>query len=227
MSLITQLSPMGFFAAGLAASGHCALMCGPLIALSANNRPSASTALRQVAMPNVQLQAIGQLQLGRVVSYSAMGMVVGMLGSQFSQAISPALAVNLRIGLLGVMAGLLALWWFRKPNPHAHCQSSLKSSGMTRSPFVRGALLAFIPCPLLITVLIYCGLTASPLTAGLSMLSFGVAAALLPSLAAAGLQHWQSKYLPYSRGIAVFSLLGLGISVAFFMPYFAPALACL
>lgn len=231
MSLIAQLSPLGFFAAGLAASGHCAMMCGPLIAMSAKR----STEKNDGEPPQLWLATLGpvvELQLGRVTSYTLLGSAAGLAGARFSEYVNPDSLANIRLGLLGLMMGLLALWLLRKPTSHQRCHASLESpqnrrSAWMRLPFTRGALLALLPCPLLFTVLIYCGLSASPLSGALNMLSFGIAGALLPSIAATWLLHWQFKYLAYSKAVAVVSLLGLGIGMTFFMSYLAPDIYCL
>jgi sulfite exporter TauE/SafE len=198
-------------------------MCGPLIAASANtNRAGGPDKPNQV-----QLLSIIQLQLGRVASYTLLGIAAGYFAAQFSQYMNPELAAKLRLVMLLLMVGLLALWWFGKPKHSGLCQRSQHSNRLIGAPFIRGTLLALIPCPLLFTVLIYCSLTLSPLIGGLCMLSFGLAAALLPSIAAAGLQHWQYKFMPHSKAIAACSLLVLGIGITFFMPTLAPSLYCL
>ena len=207
------------------------MMCGPLIAMSAGR---ASENDRDQS-PRAWLHTLGpvvELQLGRVLSYTLMGAAAGLAGARFSAYVSPEVLTHIRLGLLALMMCLLALWLFGKPSPHQRCHASLqatqsKGSSLTHSPFARGTLLALIPCPLLFTVLIYCGLSASPLNGALNMLSFGIAGALLPSIAATWLLQWQYKHLAYSKAVAVFSLLGLGIGMTFFMSYLGPDIYCL
>ena len=53
-------------AAGLASVPHCTAMCGPLAAYACSGRPGAS--------------GQGRYQLGRFISYSALGGVAGAIG---------------------------------------------------------------------------------------------------------------------------------------------------
>ena len=70
-------------AAGLASVPHCTAMCGPLAAYACSGHPGAS--------------GQGRYQLGRFISYSALGAVAGRLGSLLAGECIPG--VGQRIGL--------------------------------------------------------------------------------------------------------------------------------
>lgn len=218
MNLVTQLSPYGFFIAGLAASGHCALMCGPLIAYSTGGRSA----------PHSPINRLLTLQAGRVTSYTLLGATAGAFGGQLSTLLSAEMLAGTRILLLAAMLILLLRWALAKPRHH-HCpklapQTSGQISGYRF--FWRGAALALVPCPLLFTVLIYCSLTGSALVGAISMLCFGIASAALTTLAARGLSLWQQRYLTYSRPLAATSLLGLAIVMSVLFVSLGPAFSC-
>lgn len=214
MSVVAQLSPYGFFVAGLAASGHCALMCGPLVALASKQSHSA----------NDQLARLVRLQLGKITGYSLLGGFAGFLGRELTTALSADSVTLIRCLALLLMLLLLSRWLTSKTR-HQHC-SARALPQPSASLFWRGIGLALIPCPLLFTVLIYSSLMASPGLAAISMFSFGLASAVLPTFAALGLHRWQANYLPYSRLLAVGSMLGLALVMSVVLAYWGPNFKC-
>ncbi len=190
------------FVVGLLTSVHCVAMCGgialSLSVPSATGAPPAPTATPRSERfarlwPGIQYNG------GRVLAYTAVGAVVGALGSAFS--FSPlvkgiiAAAAGLFMVLLGLkMVGLLAkLPKLPRILPAAFGTAigRLGASIRKRGPFAVGLLNGLMPCGPLQTMQLYALGTGSALAGALSMfifsagtvplmLVFGLAAALLP-----------------------------------------------
>ncbi|NOY94396.1 MAG: sulfite exporter TauE/SafE family protein [Deltaproteobacteria bacterium] len=152
---------------GLASAPHCAAMCGPVAAFACRGGER-SAPLRY--------------QLGRMLSYSALGAGAGSLGVAVSSQLSSAVAGAVFSFTLALGLGLAAyrLWHAGSPAPAALVRlgrSSRKRSWWRRLPTDPGALG-------LLTALLPCGalMAAGLLAAGSGSVAGGVAIMLAFSL---------------------------------------------
>ena len=179
------------FVIGLLTSIHCVAMCGG-IALSQSVKTTTGERFRQL-QPGFLYNA------GRVVSYTAIGAIVGALGSTFnfspvSKGIIAALA-----GAFMVILGLRMLGVIRAfpqavpiiPAPFRKAGSAISSRMQRGGPFAVGILNGLMPCGPLQTMQLYALGTGSAVAGALSMfvfslgtvplmLVFGLTATLLP-----------------------------------------------
>jgi sulfite exporter TauE/SafE/copper chaperone CopZ len=186
------------FVVGSLTSIHCVAMCGG-IALSQSVRPI-ETGSRAATVTKLQQLSPGLLyNAGRVFSYTAIGGIVGALGSVFNfsaitRGVIAGLAglfmIILGLRMLGLIQGLPRMAKFI-PAPLRATLSRLASGLRGRGPFAVGALNGLMPCGPLQTMQLYALGTGSALAGALSMfifsmgtvplmLVFGLSAALLP-----------------------------------------------
>lgn len=164
------------FLIGLITSVHCVAMCGGINLSQCipqaerTEGKSRFTALRPSLLYN----------LGRVISYTAVGGIVGALGSAITfsggmrgimQLIAGVFMVIMGINMLGIFP------WLRKLNPRmpkifARKIDSKKSS--SKSPLIVGLLNGLMPCGPLQAMQIYALSTGSPFAGALSMLLFSL-----------------------------------------------------
>jgi sulfite exporter TauE/SafE/copper chaperone CopZ len=153
------------FVIGLMTSVHCLAMCGGI-----NLSQCVSRGLNSPLL----------YSLGRVISYTAIGFVVGALGSviDFSAAMQGILKLVAGIIMIIMGINLLGIFpWLRKLNPRmpqviAKRVSAEKSK--SKSPLIVGLLNGFMPCGPLQAMQIYALSTGSPVTGALSMLLFSL-----------------------------------------------------
>jgi sulfite exporter TauE/SafE/copper chaperone CopZ len=164
------------FVTGLLTSVHCAAMCGGINLSQCLGRSDArggggkAAALRPSLLYN----------LGRVASYTAVGGVVGALGSVFTltgafrgaiQLIAGVFMVVMGVNMLGVFPGLRKLAP-RLPGGLARKLDAQKEK--SKSPLIIGLLNGLMPCGPLQAMQLYALSTGSPVTGALSMLLFGL-----------------------------------------------------
>jgi sulfite exporter TauE/SafE len=161
--------------AGLAGSLHCIGMCGGLV--TASTKTTSDVALYQV---------------GRLLGYLILGVVMGSVGSLFKlNTIHPSLNYlpAFFIGAMFIVWGLASLWGKRLHLPLPRFLQklyqrswmnvvNLESSGL-RS-FSTGLITLFLPCGLLYGVILSSLALQSPLLSTLSMLFFWIGT--LPSM---------------------------------------------
>ncbi|MGB5808973.1 MAG: sulfite exporter TauE/SafE family protein [Polyangiales bacterium] len=159
-------------AAGLASIPHCTVMCGPLSAYACSGCSPVSGQARY--------------QLGRFISYSALGAVVGAAGGAAAVALpgswgSALLSWSLALGL-GVAAFRL---WRRprtrlvqvttKPIPRrAEFERPGFVAALGRHPFGVGLATALLPCGALAAAVLIAASTGSAAGGAMSMLAFSV-----------------------------------------------------
>ena len=175
-------------AAGLAASGHCAAMCGGVAgALALRHR--ASTPARRTLSALVY-------NLARISSYAAAGALAGLAGSALLAAIDiGALALVFRVlsgAIMVAVAGRLLFGWrlldpleaagavlWRRLGPAA----ARPGAGELGSALRLGLAWGLLPCGMTYSMLLLSATTASPWAGAGVMLAFGVGT--LPSMTAA------------------------------------------
>ena len=175
----TAEAGMGYgmlFVIGLLTSVHCVAMCGginlsqciPQTAVDGSARKSA--ALRPSFLYN----------LGRVISYTVIGAIVGALGSVISftgamrgvvQLLAGVFMVIMGINMLGVFPGLRK---FAPRMPRVFSRKINAEKGKNNSPLYVGLLNGLMPCGPLQAMQIYALSTGSPIKGALSMLLFSL-----------------------------------------------------
>jgi sulfite exporter TauE/SafE len=145
------------FASGLVGGvGHCAGMCGPVVAAFSANRAGGGTIRPQLLY-----------HLGRVTTYSVLGGVAGFTGSflDVAAAIAPyQRAVLTATGVLIALAGLVLGGWLPgpgsaaarvgRPGLFAKACRVLAGEGNAGAHYPLGLVLGFLPCGLVYAALL-------------------------------------------------------------------------
>jgi sulfite exporter TauE/SafE len=168
---------------GLVTSVHCVAMCGGLnlsqcipaaAALGGPDGPGPSGKRRGVLVPSALYNT------GRVLSYTAVGVLVGALGSVISLTGTARALVQLAAGAFMVVMGLNMLGLFpalrrfapRLPGFLAK-KVEAERAGNT-NPLAVGLLNGLLPCGPLQAMQLYALSTGSPLRGGISMFLFSL-----------------------------------------------------
>ena len=202
------------FVVGVLTSIHCVGMCGGIMLSQSlsNENTSKLQAIKPVMLYNV----------GRVVSYTVLGGIVGALGSILSLSIKTQAALQIFAGLFMIVMGfnMAGFTLFRKLQiklPWSFCSVKNKP----KSPFMVGIINGLMPCGPLQTMQLYALGTGSAAKGALSMFIFalGTVPLMLTFGAVSGLlsKGYTKKILKFS-GILVI-VLGLimgnrGLSLA-------------
>lgn len=199
------------FVAGLLTSMHCVAMCGG-IALSQQNKVVGTGEPRQSKL-RTSLKGL-PYHLGRIVSYTILGGVVGALGSVVSfspvtKGILAGVAGLFMVGLGLKMLGLLPkVTWLRPPKLPRIIPHHLTMKFRSRGPFFIGLLNGFMPCGPLQTMQLYALGTGSMALGALSMFLFSVGT--VPLMFAFGAlssffsAKWQHRLVRASAILVVF-----------------------
>ncbi|MBU5481129.1 urease accessory protein UreH domain-containing protein [Blautia sp. MSJ-19] len=176
-------SEMGYgmlFAIGLITSVHCIAMCGG-INLSQTLQKDTSTEISKAMFRNTL-----EYNIGRVVSYTAIGGVLGAVGalagiggslqtSTLFQGILKLFAgiimVVMGVNMLGIFPGLRRMT-IHIPNFNKNTKQ--KSGRKPRTPFFVGFCNGFMPCGPLQSMQVVALASGNPLTGALSMLCFSL-----------------------------------------------------
>jgi len=188
------------FAAGLLGSAHCMGMCAGISGLFA--------AGATVAAIKTQLPLAVAYNLGRVLSYAFLGVIVALIGSTSVAAI-PELAGPVRIasGVLIIFIGLQVAFGWRLLSPVEKIGATIWNR---LAPLARGLIPAtsitkaaglglfwgWLPCGLVYSLLLLAASTANPAGGGLLMISFGLGtmpAMIVSGLGAAKLSAFMSR----------------------------------
>ncbi|MDR1299799.1 MAG: sulfite exporter TauE/SafE family protein [Oscillospiraceae bacterium] len=162
------------FMIGLITSVHCAAMCGGI-----NLSQSVSYAARRGGRFAALRPAL-LYNLGRVISYTSVGAVVGALGSAITFSNAAQGALKLIAGVFMVIMGINMLGifpWLRRFNPRMPKIFAGKFSG--KSPLIVGLLNGLMPCGPLQAMQIYALSVGDPFAGALSMLLFSLGTAPL------------------------------------------------
>jgi sulfite exporter TauE/SafE/copper chaperone CopZ/plastocyanin domain-containing protein len=169
------------FVIGLVTSVHCVAMCGginlsqciPAAAQPAAADPAAEKR-RRVLFPSIFYNS------GRVISYTAIGVIVGALGSVVSLSGRLQGMVQLAAGVFMVIMGINMLGFFpvlrrfvpRLPKIFARKIGEQKAGN--KNPLFVGLLNGLMPCGPLQAMQLYALSTGSPVTGGISMFLFSM-----------------------------------------------------
>ena len=159
------------FVIGLITSVHCVAMCGGITLTQTLGKTEGGryAALKPAALYNA----------GRVLSYTAVGFLVGALGSAITFSNTAQGVLKLIAGVFMVSMGLNMLGifpWLRRLTPRlpAALSGKVHARGAGRGPLVVGLLNGLMPCGPLQAMQIYALSTGSPFKGALSMLLFSL-----------------------------------------------------
>ncbi len=188
---MTELLPVlaAAFAAGLLGSAHCLGMCAGISGLFA--------AGASVAALRYQLPLAIAYNVGRILSYTFLGIVVALIGKTAVGTI-PSLAGPVRLvsGLLIVVVGLQVAFNLRLLAPVEKAGALIwnrlapRATGLIPATSVSkaaalGLLWGWLPCGLVYSVLLIAATTADASSGALVMIAFGLGT--LPAMIATGL----------------------------------------
>lgn len=155
------------FIAGILTSIHCVGMCGGIM-LSQSLKAESNSKL-DALKPSLLYN------LGRVISYTVLGGIIGAAGSVFALSIKSKAAVQIIAGVFMIMMGfnMAGFGIFRKfqlKMPKSFCKIKSRSS----SPFIVGIFNGLMPCGPLQTMQIFALGTSSMTKGALSMFFFSL-----------------------------------------------------
>lgn len=162
-------------AAGLASVPHCTAMCGALAAYACSGSPGVEGPIRY--------------QLGRFISYSVIGLVVGALGGAAAVSLPQTWGSALLSWSLALGLALAAYRLWRRPRASlvqlttkSNLEKDTTEGGLVaklgRHPFLVGLATALLPCGALVSAALIAASTGAALTGALSMLAFSVVSGL-------------------------------------------------
>lgn len=163
---LTGASYFVLFLVGLLTSIHCVGMCGGIMLTQSLTIKKTENKF-QALMPSLQYN------LGRMVSYTIIGGIIGAIGSVFSMSIQLKAAIQIFAGIFMVIMGLnmTGIGLFRSIHiklPWSSCDAKKKA----RTPFLVGIFNGLMPCGPLQTMQLYALGTGSFGKGALSMLIF-------------------------------------------------------
>ena len=203
-SELANASYLVLFIVGIFTSLHCVGMCGGI--MLSQSMSSVSKNKFESLKPAILYN------LGRVISYTVLGGIVGAIGSVFSLSLSLKAALQVFAGLFMIIMGLNMSGFsiFRRFNirlPWSSCNINRNS----KTPFIVGILNGFMPCGPLQTMQLYALGTGSAINGATSMFIFalGTVPLMLGFGAASGfLNRKHTKQLVRFGGILIV-VLGL------------------
>lgn len=205
------------FAFGLASSFHCVSMCGPIVV--SYSLPLAGK------NPAGQAAAHIYYNLGRIITYAALGAISGSFGNAVGflgdlagyENVAAIIAGCLMFAAGLIMLGLVPAKGMQKFNPLLYTAKFLKplgskiASGSVSSKFGLGLMLGFLPCGLIYAALLKSMATGEILGGALTMAAFGLGTA--GSLLAIGIfsTAFSFRLSRWGSRLAAVSVLLLGI----------------
>lgn len=186
---------------GLLGGGHCLGMCGGLMGALTLAIPPQQRGRR--------LQLLLAYNLGRILSYSAAGLMLGLAGWAVRGSAAEVVMRSLAALLLIAMGLYLAGWWSGLTRIEAlgrglwrHIQPLTRSfmpvSSLPRA-LVLGGLWGWLPCGLVYSTLLWASSQGDARVSALLMLAFGLGT--WPVLLATGLAAERITALLRQRGI--------------------------
>jgi sulfite exporter TauE/SafE len=204
------------FGASLLGSAHCVAMCGPYVAMcTAQFVPRGAT-------PAARCGLRALFNLGRITTYSLIGLIVGAFG-QIAQELASRFGVTgitaIAAGIAAMVFGLSMLGWFRDP-ARVVAMAGLGRwlvAGRVRvnqappaaAPLLLGALQGWLPCALVYAAASRASLAGSPAMGALTMLVFGLGT--LPAVFAMTLVPRTLLRRVKAQRLAGMLLAGLGV----------------
>jgi uncharacterized protein len=204
------------FGASVLGSAHCVAMCGPYVTMcTAQFVPRGATAAARCGLRVV-------FNLGRIATYSFIGLIVGAFG-QIAQELASRFGVTgitaIAAGIAALVFGLSMIGWFRDP-ARVVAMAGLGRwlvAGRVRvnqappaaAPLLLGALQGWLPCALVYAAASRASLAGSPAMGALTMLVFGLGT--LPAVFAMTLVPQTLLRRVKAQRLAGMLLAGLGV----------------
>ena len=164
----STISLSALFVTGLLTSVHCVAMCGGInLSQSVGTGESGKNRMRNPLLYN----------LGRVISYTVIGAIVGGIGSVLflSETLKAILLSLAALGMLLMGLSMLGwLPWWLTPRMPRFLSGRLGKAGVGKGPLVVGLLNGLMPCGPLQAMQLYALATGSALTGALSMFLFSL-----------------------------------------------------
>jgi sulfite exporter TauE/SafE len=187
------------FVAGTVSSLHCVGMCGPIVMGCVVPRPVeislAGTGITSVGRTSVRSSNVFPHLLynsGRVISYSLVGMIAGLIGSAaiFSTRLQSGFSICLGLLMIGMAFFQMNVYpkFFHRNRKESLAQRIISSITNSRAPeakFLIGFMTPFLPCGLLYGMAAQAAASSSPITGAAVMGAFAFGSA--PALLLAGL----------------------------------------
>ena len=165
------------FFIGLITSVHCIAMCGG-INLSQCIPKNRVEGIKKGWFTTIRPAFL--YNMGRVISYTAVGFLVGALGSvvTFSNTLQGVLKLAAGVFMVIMGINMLGLFpWLRKLNPRIPAIFAKRidqKKSMSSSPFLVGLLNGFMPCGPLQAMQLYALSTGNPFSGAFSMFMFSM-----------------------------------------------------
>jgi len=169
------------FSASVLGSAHCVAMCGPYVAMcTAQFVPRGATSAARCGLRVL-------FNLGRIATYSLIGLIVGAFG-QIAQAVASRFGVlglvAIATGVAALVFGLSMIGWVRDPARVAAMaglgrwltagRMRLRQAPPAAAPVLLGALQGWLPCALVYAAASRASLAGTPIMGALTMLVFGL-----------------------------------------------------
>ena len=217
-----ELTFVSAFIVGLFSTLHCLGMCGGIIGALTFSLPPEIRNHRWRLLPY-----ISAYNLGRIGSYTLVGAIVGGLGDNLFNFISPNYGHLLLQGIAAIIMvgiGLYLAGWFprfaeieklgqplwRKLEPLGQKLLPVRSPSHA---FLFGVIWGWLPCGLVYSALLWSASTGSATNGALFMLAFG--AGTLPTVMTAGIvTGWLIRLtrLPHLKAAVGLSIIALALA---------------
>ncbi|MBC6696061.1 sulfite exporter TauE/SafE family protein [Terrisporobacter mayombei] len=163
--ILNETSFFMLFALGIFTSFHCIGMCGGIILTQTFNKYDKISSLKSSFLYN----------LGRVISYTILGGIIGALGSVFASSTKLQSLIQLIAALFMIISGLnmIGIKLFKKFTlPSIFNKSTCVNNH--KNPFIIGYLNGFLPCGPLQTMQLYALSSGSFIMGASSMFVFSL-----------------------------------------------------
>lgn len=200
---------LGFFA-----GFHCVGMCGAFVLTYSTKE---ATKKRKAWAPHLEYN------LGRLISYSLIGGILGGLGSFFGVNLIFTSTITLLASLVMIMMGVsfLTNWSFAKkfqiplPDFMARYIYRQKSAKKSKGPFLIGLLTGFMPCGPLQAVELYALTSGSAIRGALSMGIYALGTTIVLFIFGLSISSLSKKYLEKIIKVSGVFIIILGILMVF------------
>jgi len=205
--MTAEMSLFAAFMVGLLGSAHCIGMCGGVVGALTMGLPESIRHSYWRLFPY-----LFTYNLGRIISYTVAGILVGYLGAKFAETLPMDNPRKIAMWVSGIFMILLGLylggWWkflvifekwgghiWKRIEPFGRKLMPVKNVGHA---FLMGLLWGWLPCGLVYGVLAFALTSGSATNGGLLMLAFGLGT--LPMLFAVGIAvNWLIEFTRHPR----------------------------